>query len=299
MSLVDLSVDLAGIRLANPVMNASGTVSLDTAEVVDLSAFGALVTKGVTLESRPGNPVPRLCETPCGMINSIGLENLGLEAFMRDELPKWLSFGPPVIVNISGSDPNEYHFLAKELSGTGISGIEVNVSCPNRDKVIIGTDPRLTILTILRVRDATSLPIIVKLTPNVTDIGLIAESAVGAKANALSLVNTFLAMDMDIETAKPKIGKGFGGLSGPAILPQALFKVWQACQKVDVPVIGMGGISCTEDAIKFFMAGAKAVAIGTACFSRPNVISEVVSGLQGYLIRKGYNGISEIPRIDL
>lgn len=296
---VDLSVNLAGIDLANPFMNASGTISLETAQVVDLRQFGALVTKGVTLSPRSGNITPRLCETSCGLINSIGLENSGLEVFLADELPIWLSFGVPVLVNISGADSREYYELAKRLDSTGVAGVEVNVSCPNREGLIFGSDPEETFQVVAEVSFATSLPVFVKLTPNVTNIQNIAHAAISGGASALSLVNTFLAMDVDVNSARPKIGRGFGGLSGPAILPQALFKVWQVCQFSSVPVVGMGGIGSFEDAVKFLMVGAKAVAIGTANFTNPLVIPTAVNELRSWMEKKSYKRLAEIPALKM
>jgi len=295
---VNLSVELAGLDLANPVMNASGTLGLESSEVVDFAEFGALVTKGVTLEPRSGNPTPRLCETSCGVINSIGLENSGLGVFLSDELPCWLSFGVPVIVNISGADVEEYVEISKALDKTGIAAIEVNISCPNREGIIIGTDAYRSCILVDNVRQATSLPLIVKLTPNVTDIVGIAKSVISSGADNLSLVNTFLAMDIDIDSAKPKLRRGFGGLSGPSIMPQALFKVWQVCQVVNVPVIGMGGISCFQDACKFLMAGASAVAVGTANFTNPLIIPRIISDLERWMAKKGFNAICEIPQLN-
>ncbi len=292
--MVKLSVKLAGLELANPIMNSSGTLGLGDLPFLDHFKLGALVTKGVTLEPRKGNPVPRLAEVPGGLINSIGLENLGIERFLEDDLPEWLKFGVPVIVNISGATPEEYRQLAQALSKTGIAAIEVNVSCPNIEGKIIGADPYQTALVTQAVKQSTHLPVIVKLTPNVADIVTIARSAVEAGANALSAVNTFMAMDIDPRTGRLKIGRGFGGMSGPAILPQALYKVWQVCQAVKVPVIGMGGISCAEDAIKFFRVGASAVAIGTTNFTNRQVMAEIISGIRNFLERLGCQGIQEI-----
>lgn len=291
---VDLSTQIAGIKLKNPVMNASGTLSLENSELLDFSLLGAVVTKGITLEPRSGNKAPRLAETPIGLINSIGLENPGIKDFLDKYLPVWLSFGVPVIVNISGATPSEYRQLAKALTGTGITAVEVNVSCPNIEGKIIGTDPYQTALITATVKKYTDVPVIVKLTPNTNEIAAIAQSAAEAGADAISAVNTFMAMAIDIKTQQPKIGRGFGGLSGPAIRPQALFKVWQICQAVKIPVIGMGGITCAQDAIEFFLVGAAAIAVGTANFKNPLIMIEIIQGIEEYLRQRGQQSLQEI-----
>ncbi len=294
---VNLTTDIGiGIRLANPVMNASGTINLGHREVLDFSRLGATVTKGVTKEARPGNPLPRLAEVEGGLINSIGLENSGIDLFLAEELPQWLQAGTPVIVNISGNKVDDYAELASRLNGSGIAAIEINVSCPNQRQggMFFGVRAETTYDVVLAVKRETHLPLITKLTPNVTNIKAIAEAAEEAGSAAISAVNTFTALDLDIATGKPRLGQGFGGMSGPAILPQALYKVWQICQDVKIPVIGMGGITCARDAIKFLLVGASAVAVGTANFGNPTVMLEVIGGIERFLVEKGCQSLQEI-----
>lgn len=298
MDSVDLSIELAGIKLKNPVLNASGTIGVGSEELIDLAAFGALVTKGITLKARAGSPLPRICETFGGMINSIGLENSGLDAFIKNELPFWLSFGVPVIANISGADAEEYAQLAKKLTGAGVAGLEINISCPNREGVIFGQEATLAHKVVWAVQQATSLPLIVKLTPNEVNNAVIAQAVRNAGADAVSLINTYFGRRYDIETGKPKIGRGFGGVSGPAILALALDQVWRVRQAVSCPLIGLGGISCPSDAVEFLLAGADAVALGTVNFSNPKAVVEVIAGLKAYCERKGYKSIREIPRAE-
>lgn len=296
-----LAIELVGLPLSSPVMNASGTWDTVSQQVLEDSApyppVGVLVTKGLTLEPRPGNPVPRIAETRSGILNSIGLENPGLTEFLAEELPVWLSFGKPVIVNISGANVEEYVRLAQALDQTDIAAIEVNVSCPNRDGIVFGTSAELTDGVVSKIRSVTTKPVIVKLTPNVTDIAEIAQTAEEAGANAISAINTVLGMDVDINTAQASLGRVFGGLSGPAVLPIALKKVYDVAQAVKIPVIGMGGISSAEDAIKFFMVGAKAVAVGTANFGNPLVMTEIIAGIMKYLQDNGLSHIDQIPQI--
>jgi len=296
MKDINLSTEIAGIKMNSPVMNASGTFSLNNLEIsnLDISKLGALVTKGVTMEPRAGNKSPRLVEVPGGLINSVGLQNLGIDIFLAEELPHWLSLGLPVIVNISGQNNIEYTRLASKLNDTGIAGIEVNISCPNRGGTVFGTSPRLTHSVVQSVKQVSRVPVIVKLTPNVTNIALIAKTAVNAGADVISLVNTFLAMDIDPVTGRALPGRGFGGMSGPAILPQALYKVWQVCQAVQVPVIGMGGIFNAEDAIKFFRAGVSAVAVGTGNFINPLVMSKLVDDIKEFLSKIGCRQLQDI-----
>jgi dihydroorotate dehydrogenase (NAD+) catalytic subunit len=291
----DLSVEVAGIRMQNPVMTASGTFGYgkEFAPYFDLNRLGALVVKTITLKPRPGNPPPRIVETPAGMLNAIGLQNVGLEALLQEHLPYLRQFSPPLIVNIAGQDIAEFTKLATCLSEVeGVAGLELNVSCPNlADGLIFGTDPRLLSSLVKSVRKATPLPLLVKLTPNVTDIVLMARSAVEAGADGLSLINTLLGMAIDIEARRPKLANITGGLSGPAIKPVALRMVYQVAKALRVSVIGMGGIMTARDALEYLIAGAQAVAVGTANFVDPTSCLQILEGLKSYLSEH------QIPRL--
>lgn len=280
-------VEIAGIKMKNPVMAASGTFGFgeEYSELTDLNKLGALVTKSVTLKPKEGNPPPRICETPAGMLNSIGLQNEGLEVFLNKHLPFLSKFEVPVIVNVAGETVEEYVEVCKALSKEPkVKGIELNISCPNvqRGGMTFGVDPVLTEEIVKKVRGASNLPLIVKLSPNVTDITVIAKAAVAAGADALSLINTVLGMAIDIKTKKPKLKTITGGLSGPAIRPIAVRMVWQVAQIVKVPVIGLGGIMTAEDALEFFLAGASAVQVGTANFVDCEAALKIIEGLKGY-----------------
>jgi len=280
-----MAVDIAGIKLKNPVMVASGTFGYgeEYSELIDLNKLGAIVTKSVTLNPRPGNPPPRICETPAGMLNSIGLQNDGLKVFIEKQLPFLSKFDLPVIVNVAGETIAEYVEVARALSKEPkVKGIELNISCPNVKKggMTFGIDPKAVKELIEEVRAATKLPLIAKLSPNVTDITVIAKAAVSAGADALSLINTVLGMAIDIKTKKPKLATVTGGLSGPAIKPIAIRMVWQVAQVVKVPIIGIGGIMTAEDAYEFLLAGAKAVQIGTANFIDVETPLKIIEGLR-------------------
>lgn len=280
-----MAVDIAGIKLKNPVMVASGTFGYgeEYSELIDLNKLGAIVTKSVTLNPRSGNPPPRICETPAGMLNSIGLQNDGLKIFIEKQLPFLSRFDLPVIVNVAGETIDEYVEVTRTLSKEPkVKGIEFNISCPNVKKggMTFGIDPKATKELIEEVRAATKLPLIAKLSPNVTDITAIAKAAVSAGADALSLINTVLGMAIDIKTKKPKLATMTGGLSGPAIKPIAIRMVWQVAQVVKVPVIGIGGIMTAEDAYEFLLAGAKAVQIGTANFVDVETPLKIIDGLR-------------------
>lgn len=295
----DLSVEIAGIRMKNPVMSASGCFGYgkEMAELVDISKLGAVVTKGTTLHPRQGNELPRICETAAGMINFIGLQNPGADVVIQEKIPFLLQFGVPVIVNIAGATEEDYVELARKFDGVeGVTGLEVNISCPNtkRGGIAFGQDPEIASELVTKVKEATSLPLIVKLTPNVTDIVRIAASVILAGADALSLVNTFTARAKI--RGGPQAGKWIeGGLSGPAIMPIAL-KMVSNLAKADLkrPIIGMGGISSTEDALEFLESGADAVAVGTANFINPNVMIEIIDGLKKYLAEKGCASLSKL-----
>jgi len=284
-----LETEIAGIKMKNPVMVASGTFGFgkEYAEYIDLNKLGAIVTKSITLKPREGNPPPRLVETPAGMLNSIGLENPGIESFLAEELPFLAKFDTPIIVNIAGETVEEYAELAKILSREStVKGLEINISCPNVKKggMSFGMDPKLTAEVIAQVRkSALSLPIIAKLTPNVTDITVIAKAAVEAGADALSAINTILGMAIDIETGKSRLGTLTGGLSGPAIKPIALRMVYEISHTVNVPVIGIGGIVSGQDAYEFILAGAKAVQVGTANFIDVEAPLKIIKELEAYL----------------
>lgn len=296
--MIDLSVDLAGIRMKNPVMVASGTFACgrEYSEITDLSKLGAVVTKAVTLKRREGNSPPRICETPSGILNSIGLQNKGVDCFLREDLPFLRGFDIPVIVNVAGDDIEEYVAVSRRLSEAKVDGVELNVSCPNvkRGGMIFGTDAAAVAEVVSAVKKAIGVPLIVKLSPNVTDITEMARSAVDAGADVLSLINTVVGMTIDIDSFKPKLTTVTGGLSGPAIRPIAVRMVWQVAQAVDVPIIGMGGIVEARDAIEFLLAGATAIAVGTANFMNPSAALEIIEGLEGFLRGKGYRSIGEI-----
>lgn len=291
-SEMDLAINLGGLRLRNPVLAASGTYGFarEYAALYSPALLGAVCTKCVTLEPRAGNRPPRVTETPAGMLNSIGLENPGVDAFLRDELPWLRDQGACVVVNIAGHTVAEYGRLTARLDGTpGIAALEVNVSCPNVDRggMAFGVSAKATEAVMRSVRRETSLPLICKLSPNVTDIVEIASAAEECGADALSLINTLLGMAIDVATRRPVIGNTFGGLSGPAIKPVALRMVWQVRRAVKLPLLGMGGIACPEDAVEFVLAGASAVAVGSAVFSNPLLPLEVAVGLAGYLSETG------------
>ncbi len=284
----DLRVSLGDLDLANPVMTASGTFGYgsELANLTDLDQLGALVVKGISLKPRPGNPPPRIIETACGMLNAIGLENVGLERFLREKMPFLRTCKSKVIVNILGDTIEEYAELACHLSSeAGIHGLEVNISCPNVKKggVAFGTVPDMAAAVTRAVKKASTLPIIVKLSPNVTDIVTMARAVEVAGADAISLINTLIGMAIDVQSRKPRLANIIGGLSGPAIKPIALRMVWQVASAVSIPVIGIGGITTAEDAIEFLLAGATAIQVGTANFFRPNAGGEILAGLTAYL----------------
>lgn len=294
----DLTVNLAGLSMKNPVMTASGTFGFgkEYAPYVDLHELGALVVKGTTLQPRMGNAGRRLVETPAGMLNSIGLENPGVEHFITHELPNLKKYNVPVIVNISGHSLEEYKELAARLDIDGVAAVEVNISCPNVSQggLVFGTDCASAGSVTKAVRQATGKTVIVKLSPNVTDVAAIAQAVVDAGADALSLINTLLGMAIDIRTRRPKLGNIVGGLSGPAVKPVALRMVWQVAQAVSVPIIGMGGIMTGEDAVEFLLAGATAVAVGTANFVNPRATRDVVGGIAAYLQENNLSSVQEI-----
>ena len=301
---LDLSVQLApknrrGLLLANPVMTASGTFGFGTeySHLFDIQKLGAIVCKGTTLNPRDGNPQPRLVETASGLINSIGLQNIGVKALIKEKTPVWAGWQVPVIVNIAGSSLDEYTLLAEQLDGVnGVSGIEVNISCPNvkAGGAEFGADAESAAKVTRAVRAATSLPVIVKLTPNTGEICRIATAVVEAGADAICLINTLKALAIDISSRSPQLGNVTGGLSGPAIKPVALYMVYEVAGVVDIPIIGCGGISTGSDAIEFIMAGASAIQVGTASFANPHAPMDILEGIEQFMQKEGINSFAEI-----
>ena len=294
-----LATNLFGLTLNSPIMTASGTYGYgkEFAHFYDLNLLGAIVVKGITMNPRAGNPGQRLIETPAGLINSIGLENPGVEGFIAQEMPFLLNAGVPVIINMSGNTPEEYAALAERLSEEpGITALEVNISCPNvkQGGMAFGASCDMAAAVTKDVRKRTKLPIIVKLSPNVTDIASIAQAIEAEGADGISLINTLLGMGIDIHKKKPYLNNTFGGLSGPAIKPVALRMVWQVAGAVKVPVIGMGGISTWQDAVEFLLAGASAVAVGTANLFNPMAVPEIVAGLEQYLQEQGLDNVQQL-----
>ena len=286
-----LAVEVAGIRMATPIMGASGTFGfgMEYEDFLDLADVGAVVSKGITPKPRAGNGGVRIAETPAGMLNSIGLENPGIEAFCRDILPEAAKLPTSFIVNISAGTAEEYGEMAQMLDVEGVAGIEVNISCPNVKEggIVFGTDPKQAARVTQEVKKHTKKPVIVKLSPNVTDISQMARAVEEAGADAVSLINTLTGMAIDVEKRQPLLGNITGGLSGPAVKPIALRMVYQAAQAVSIPVIGMGGIQTGEDVAAFMLAGASAVEIGAENFANPRVVVEAAEGLEAYLERQG------------
>ena len=294
----DLRVTVAGISMRNPVMTASGTFGYaqEFESYLDLSRLGAIVVKTITLHPRVGAQPPRIVETPAGMLNAIGLQNVGIEAFLREKLPYLIGLGPPVIVNIAGESIEDYVELAKRLSDQeGVSGIELNISCPNvADGLIFGCNAVLANKLVARVRQATRLPLIPKLSPNVTDVAEIARALAEGGADALSLINTLIGMAIDVRSRRPKLGNVTGGLSGPAIRPIAVRMVWEVARAVKLPLIGMGGIMTADDALEFLIAGATAVAVGTANFTSPSSATRVIDGIEAYMVRHKVKRVADL-----
>ena len=292
-----LAVQLGPLRLKNPVMTASGTFGYgeEYSDFFDLRRLGAIVVKGISLNPRAGNPPPRLVETPAGMINAIGLENVGAERFLSVKLPFLRDLGVPAIVNIFGNTVEEYGELAARLDGApGIAALEINVSCPNVKEggMVFGTDPAMTSKVVKAVRLSTRLPLITKLTPNVTSIAEVAKAARGAGSDILSCINTVAAMAVDIFSRRPRLANIFGGLSGPAVKPVALRCVYEVTRAVDCPVIGIGGIANATDALEFLLVGARAVQVGTANFVNPACSMEIIEGIERFLRVEGIADIN-------
>jgi dihydroorotate dehydrogenase (NAD+) catalytic subunit len=299
MTKPDLTVEIAGIKLRNPVMTASGTFGYGSefAAYMDLESIGAIITKGLSLRPKAGNRTPRIVETAAGMLNAIGLQNVGIDAFIDEKVPFLRKINTPVIVNVYGNSLEEYGELAGRLDKiTEVAGLEVNISCPNvkQGGIVFGTDPKAAYEVVSLVREATIKPVIVKLSPNVTDVVEMALASVEAGADALSLINTLTGMAIDLNKKRPVLANVTGGLSGPAIKPVALRMVWQVAKAVNVPVIGIGGITSAVDALEFIVAGATAVQVGTASFLDPQSSQRIARDMERYLAENGINSIREI-----
>jgi dihydroorotate dehydrogenase (NAD+) catalytic subunit len=296
---VDLSVEVGTLRLKNPVLVASGTYGWgqEYRDVLDPNLLGGLITKAVTQHPREGNSPPRIVETSCGLLNSIGLANVGVEVFIREKLPFLQSLKTAVIVNVAGSTPDEYAEVARRLEGhPGIDALEINISCPNVKEggLAFGSDPRAALRVLSTVRRTTKRFLIAKLSPNVTDIVAIARSAVDAGVEAISLINTLVGMAIDVSSHRPRLSTIVGGLSGPAIKPVALAMVWKVAQKVELPIIGVGGIMTAQDAMEFLLAGACAVQVGTANFVDPQIPLGIIRGLEEACVQQGMERIGEL-----
>lgn len=298
MARVNLAVNVGGLQMKNPVTTASGTFGFgpEYAPYVDLNKLGAIVVKGTTLEPRLGNPTPRIVETPAGILNAIGLQNPGVDAFVQESLPYLKDYDVPVVVNIAGNSLEDYAKVASSLNVPGVAALEVNISCPNvkQGGMQFGTCPSSAYDVIRTVKENSQVPVIAKLSPNVTSVVEIAESVAKAGADALSLINTLLGMAIDIHKRKPILANTVGGLSGPAIKPVAVRVIWQVSQAVPLPIIGMGGIMTGEDAIEMILAGATAVAVGTANFINPRATLDVLAGIEDYCTRYGIKDINEL-----
>ena len=296
---LDLGVDLGrGLRLRSPVMVASGTFGYGfDAPQVDRSALGAIVTKGTTPLPQQGNAPTRIAETPSGMLNAIGLQNPGVEHVAREYSPVWATWELPVIVNVAGDAIEDYVEVARRLDGVaGVAGLELNISCPNvANGLQFGLDPRLAAELTTAVRRATQLPLIVKLTPNVTDIVAVGRAVEAAGADAVSAINTYVGLAIDIRRRRPTLSRGSGGVSGPAIKPMALQAVWQLVAELSIPVIGIGGIVSASDALEFLLAGAAAVQLGTANYIRPESAREVRDGIAAYMAEHAFNDLQALP----
>jgi dihydroorotate dehydrogenase (NAD+) catalytic subunit len=300
---VNLAIELLpghkrGLSLSNPVMTASGTFSngVEYAKMFDIQQLGAIVSKAITVKPRRGNVQPRIVETAAGMLNSIGLQNIGIDAILKDVAPVWASWRVPVIANIAGESIAEYAELGRRLDGVrGISGIEMNISCPNVESGLeFGVEPRAAADVTYAVRSVTDLPLLVKLSPHVTDIVSMTSAVRDAGADAVTLINTFPAMRIDVSTRRPALGWGSGGLSGPALKPIALRMVYQVARAVDIPIIGCGGVMCGEDAVEFLMAGASAVQVGTATFLNPSAPLDAIRGIEEFMRRESVEDLGEI-----
>jgi dihydroorotate dehydrogenase (NAD+) catalytic subunit len=295
-----MAVAIGNLTLRGPVVAASGTFGYGTeVPLLERRALGAMVSKGIFLRPRAGTPPPRIVETPSGMLNAIGLQGPGADALIRDYAPEWAGWDFPVLVNINGESESEYAELTSRLDGVpGVAGFEINISCPNVEEggMYFGNDPRAAAGVTEAVRKRTKLPVWVKLTPMVTDIGVIARAVESAGADALSAVNTFVGMSMDLNAHKPRLSFRTGGLSGPAIRPLAVHLAHQAARAVSIPVVGVGGIMRADDALEFLIAGCAAVQVGTATFVNPQAIAEVHEGIASYLESNHLASLADLPR---
>jgi len=294
-----LAVEIAGLKLKNPIMPASGTFGYgeEYSPYIDLNQLGAIVTKGMSLNPKAGNNTPRICETTSGMLNAIGLQNVGIDAFIKDKMAFLSQYDTPVIVNFFGNTQEEYGEVAARLNDVpGVAALEMNISCPNvkQGGIVFGTEPQAAATVVSLVRKRTTKPLIVKLTPNVTDIQVMARASAEAGADALSLINTITGMAVDVKTRKPRLSNTIGGLSGPAIRPVAVRLVHQVVQAVKVPVIGIGGITCAADALEFLIVGARAVQVGTANFVDPSVMATIIADLEKFCIEEGIADINDL-----
>ncbi len=297
--MVDLSTDIAGIRLKNPVITASGTFGYgeEFSQLIDLNLLGGFVVKGLSASPMKGATAPRLHETTGGMLNAIGLQNVGVERFVAEKLPRLRHFDTAVFANVFGHATDEYVRVVDVLNGAeGLAGYEINISCPNVKKggIVYGSDPGATHEVVKAIKQVARRPVIVKLSPNVTDIAVIAQAAEDAGADALSLINTLLGMSVDIETGSPRLGNLTGGLSGPAIKPVALRMVYQVVHAVKIPVIGIGGIRTAEDALEYLMVGAQAIEVGTANFLDPRAPLRIIAGLTSFCQRKRIGSVRSL-----
>ena len=295
----DLRVKIGSLQLGNPVMTASGTFGYarEFENLMNLHRLGAVIVKGISLFPRLGNPPPRIAETACGMLNAIGLQNVGVERFVEEKMPYLAGLNVPVIVNILGSSIEEYRSITEQLEGVpGVEGIEVNISCPNVKEggVAFGGDPNMAAAVTRAVKESCSVPVVVKLSPNVTDVAEIARAVEDAGADAVSLINTLIGMAIDLKKKRPALANVIGGLSGPAIKPVALRMVYEVARAVKIPVIGIGGIETAEDALEFMLAGATAVQIGTANFTNPRASEDVVDGIGRYVEEEKLHSVREI-----
>ncbi|MCU0379415.1 MAG: dihydroorotate dehydrogenase [Bacteroidales bacterium] len=300
--MADLRIKIGTLEFRNPVMTASGTFGYGSEfdDFFDVSALGGIIVKGTTLESREGNPYPRMAETPAGMLNSVGLQNKGIDYFEKNIYPRIRQYDTHIIVNVNGNTVEDYTELSRRLNALdAIPAIELNISCPNVKKggMIFGTNPAAAREVIAAVRQAYSRTLIVKLSPNVTDITEFARISEGEGADSVSLINTLVGMAIDVRAMKPRLAAITGGLSGPAIRPVALRMVWQAAKAVSIPVIGMGGIMNADDALEFIMAGATAVQVGTASFIEPLAALDVVKGIDSSLDSRGFASVSDVTGI--
>jgi len=295
----DLRVNIGSLELQNPVMTASGTFGYarEFEKLVNLHRLGGVVVKGISLAPRAGNPPPRIVETPCGMLNAIGLQNVGVKRFIDEKMTYLRGINVPVIVNILGDTVEEYREITRMLADTeGIAALEVNISCPNVKKggVAFGNDPRMAAAVTSAVKEVSSVPVMVKLSPNVSDVTQVARAVEDAGADCVSLINTLIGMAIDLERRRPVLANVIGGLSGPAVKPVALRMVYQVAQVVKIPVIGIGGIDCTEDALEFLLAGASAIQVGTANFVNPRVSEDIVEGMSSYVKENRLDSVRDL-----